>query len=39
MRKQMLDTMLEAELAIIPASGILFEVLAAGCVAISGIIC
>jgi RimJ/RimL family protein N-acetyltransferase len=28
--------MLEAELAIVPASGILFEVLAAGCVAISG---
>jgi UDP-2,4-diacetamido-2,4,6-trideoxy-beta-L-altropyranose hydrolase len=35
--KQMLDTMLEADLAIVPASGILLEVLAAGCIAISGI--
>jgi len=35
--QQMLETMLEAELAIVPASGILFEVLAAGCVAITGI--
>jgi UDP-2,4-diacetamido-2,4,6-trideoxy-beta-L-altropyranose hydrolase len=35
--QQMLDTMLESDLAIVPASGILFEVLAAGCVAISGI--
>lgn len=34
--QQMLDTMLEAELVIVPASGILFEVLAAGCIAISG---
>lgn len=34
--KQMLTSMLEAELAIVPASGILFEVLAAGCFAISG---
>lgn len=34
--KQMLNTMLEADVAIVPASGILFEVLAAGCVAISG---
>lgn len=34
--QQMLDTMLEADVAIVPASGILFEVLAAGCLAISG---
>jgi len=34
--QQMHGAMNEAELAIIPASGILFEVLAAGCVAISG---
>ncbi|MCK9412238.1 MAG: UDP-2,4-diacetamido-2,4,6-trideoxy-beta-L-altropyranose hydrolase [Prolixibacteraceae bacterium] len=34
--KQMLNTMLEAELAIVPSSGILFEALAAGCQAISG---
>lgn len=32
----MLHTMLEADLAIVPASGILFEVLAAGCIPISG---
>jgi len=34
--KQMLAAMLEAELAIVPSSGILFEALAAGCVVISG---
>lgn len=34
--KQMLDTMLESEVVIVPSSGILFEALAAGCVAISG---
>ncbi len=34
--KQILAAMLEAELAIVPASGILFEALAAGCLAISG---
>ncbi len=34
--KQMLNAMLEAELAIVPASGILLEALAAGCVVISG---
>jgi UDP-2,4-diacetamido-2,4,6-trideoxy-beta-L-altropyranose hydrolase len=34
--KQMLTTMLEAELAIVPASGIIFEVLAAGCLVVSG---
>jgi len=33
---QMLDVMQEADLAIVPASGILFEVLASGCIAISG---
>ncbi len=34
--KEMLDAMLEAELALVPASGVLFEVLAAGTKAISG---
>lgn len=34
--KQMLEAMLEADFAIVPASGILFEVLAAGCSVISG---
>jgi UDP-2,4-diacetamido-2,4,6-trideoxy-beta-L-altropyranose hydrolase len=34
--KQMLTAMLVAELAIVPASGILFEVLASGCITISG---
>lgn len=34
--QQMLDTMLESDMVIVPASGILFEVLAVGCVAISG---
>jgi len=34
--QQMLDTMLESDMVIVPASGILFEVLATGCVAISG---
>ncbi|HBS84999.1 MAG: UDP-2,4-diacetamido-2,4,6-trideoxy-beta-L-altropyranose hydrolase [Bacteroidetes bacterium GWF2_38_335] len=33
---QMLATMLEADLAIVPSSGILFEVLACGCKVISG---
>jgi UDP-2,4-diacetamido-2,4,6-trideoxy-beta-L-altropyranose hydrolase len=34
--QQMLETMLEAELAIVPASGVLFEALAAGLSLISG---
>lgn len=34
--KQMLKTMLKTDLAIVPASGILFEVLSAGCLVISG---
>lgn len=34
--QQMLDAMLKAELVIVPASGILFEALAAGCLVISG---
>jgi len=34
--KQMLSIMLESDLAIVPASGILLEVIAAGCIAISG---
>jgi len=34
--KQIFDVMLEADLAIVPSSGILFEVLATGCIAISG---
>ena len=32
----MLETMLESDLAIVPASGILFEVLAVGCIVITG---
>ncbi len=32
----MLESFLEAEIAIVPASGILFEAIAAGCIAISG---
>jgi spore coat polysaccharide biosynthesis predicted glycosyltransferase SpsG/L-amino acid N-acyltransferase YncA len=35
--KQMLDTMLESELAVVPASVILLEALSAGCIVISGI--
>jgi UDP-2,4-diacetamido-2,4,6-trideoxy-beta-L-altropyranose hydrolase len=35
--KQMLDTMLEADLAIVPSSTILLEAMAAGCKIISGI--
>lgn len=34
--KQMLSIMLESDLAIVPASGILLEVMAAGCISISG---
>jgi UDP-2,4-diacetamido-2,4,6-trideoxy-beta-L-altropyranose hydrolase len=34
---QMVDAMLEADLAIVPSSSVLIEVLAAGCIAISGI--
>ena len=34
--QQILETMLMSDLAIVPASGILFEVLAVGCIAISG---
>ncbi|HXB41269.1 MAG TPA: UDP-2,4-diacetamido-2,4,6-trideoxy-beta-L-altropyranose hydrolase [Bacteroidia bacterium] len=34
--KEMLDLMLDAELALVPASGILFEALAAKCLIISG---
>lgn len=34
--EQMLHTMLEADLAMLPASGILFEALAAGCIVVSG---
>jgi spore coat polysaccharide biosynthesis predicted glycosyltransferase SpsG len=34
--KKILDAMLESELAIVPASGILFEVLASGCYVITG---
>jgi UDP-2,4-diacetamido-2,4,6-trideoxy-beta-L-altropyranose hydrolase len=34
--KEMLSTMIEADLAIVPSSGVLFEVLAAGCKTISG---
>ena len=34
--QQMLGTMLESDLAIVPASGILFEILATGCIVISG---
>jgi UDP-2,4-diacetamido-2,4,6-trideoxy-beta-L-altropyranose hydrolase len=34
--QHMLDAMLESDLAIVPASGILFEVLSAGCIVISG---
>lgn len=34
--EQMLETMLEADLAILPASGILLEALATGCMVISG---
>lgn len=35
--KQMLAAMLETELAIVPASGILLETIAAGCIAFSGV--
>jgi UDP-2,4-diacetamido-2,4,6-trideoxy-beta-L-altropyranose hydrolase len=34
--QQMLEYMLEAELAIVPASGILYEALASGCIVVSG---
>ena len=34
--QKMLEAMLESDLAIVPASGILFEALAAGCLTISG---
>ncbi len=34
--KEMLNAIMEAELAIVPASGILFEVMAIGCIIISG---
>jgi UDP-2,4-diacetamido-2,4,6-trideoxy-beta-L-altropyranose hydrolase len=34
---EMLNAMLEAELAIVPASGILLEILASGCITISGV--
>jgi UDP-2,4-diacetamido-2,4,6-trideoxy-beta-L-altropyranose hydrolase len=34
--EQMLDTMLESEVAVVPASGILYEALSAGCKVISG---
>ncbi|MEX2601274.1 MAG: UDP-2,4-diacetamido-2,4,6-trideoxy-beta-L-altropyranose hydrolase [Balneolaceae bacterium] len=33
---QMLEQMLQADVAIVPASGILFEVIAAGCIPVSG---
>ena len=34
--KEMLQRMLDAELAIVPASGILFEALSVGCIVVSG---
>jgi UDP-2,4-diacetamido-2,4,6-trideoxy-beta-L-altropyranose hydrolase len=34
--KEMLERMLDAELAIVPASGILFEALSVGCIVVSG---